>query len=99
MVRRAQEDLTPNKGGASKRKLKKDRRAKRQELADEAQSECVTWDEDQAVPEHHQTGVGWGGVEPCWAAECQAEAEVPGWPAAGAASAQANGLGYLCGRT
>ena len=47
-VRRAQEDFTPNKGGASKRKLKKDRRAKRQELADEAQSECVTWDEDQA---------------------------------------------------
>ena len=24
---------------------------------------------------------------------------MPGWPAAGAASAQANGLGYLCGRT
>ena len=47
-VRRAQEDFPPNKGGASKRKLKKDRRAKRQELADEAQSECVTWDEDQA---------------------------------------------------
>jgi len=48
-VRRAQEDSTPNKGGASKRKLKKDRRAKRQELADEAQSECVTWDEDQEL--------------------------------------------------
>merc|ERR1711957_594641 len=44
-----EEDFTPNKGGASKRKLKKDRRAKRQELADEAQSECVTWDEDQEL--------------------------------------------------
>jgi len=44
-----EEDSTPNKGGASKRKLKKDRRAKRQELADEAQSECVTWDEDQEL--------------------------------------------------
>ena len=55
-VRRAQEDSTPNKGGASKRKLKKDRRAKRQELADEAQSECVTWDEDQVSASRTRLG-------------------------------------------
>ena len=72
MVRRAQEDSTPNKGGASKRKLKKDRRAKRQELADEAQSECVTWDEDQASA--RSLGLvcvrgGGRGFKPCWAAE------------------------------
>lgn len=53
-----EEDSTPNKGGASKRKLKKDRRAKRQELADEAQSECVTWDEDQELLLLKQ--MGWG---------------------------------------
>ena len=47
---RPQEDTAAPKGGASKRKLKKDRRAKRQELADEAQSCEVTWDEDQARP-------------------------------------------------
>ena len=53
-----EEDSTPNKGGASKRKLKKDRRAKRQEQADEAQSECVTWDEDQELLLLKQ--MGWG---------------------------------------
>ena len=64
-MRRAQEDFPP-KGGASKRKLKKDRRAKRQELADEAQSECVTWDEDQASKGAREQ---LGGVlaEPCGA--------------------------------
>ena len=60
-VCRAQEDSAPNKGGASKRKLKKDRRAKRQELADEAQSECVTWDEDQASASRAMSR---GGVAP-----------------------------------
>jgi hypothetical protein len=44
-----EEDTAAPKGGASKRKLKKDRRAKRQELADEAQSCEVTWDEDQEL--------------------------------------------------
>jgi len=46
-----EEDSTQPKGGggASKRKLKKDRRAKREELAAEAQSEGVTWDEDQEL--------------------------------------------------
>lgn len=63
-MRRAQEDSTPNKGGASKRKLKKDRRAKRQELADEAQSECVTWDEDQASATAPR-----GGSRQAWVAE------------------------------
>ena len=69
-VRRAQEDSTPNKGGASKRKLKKDRRAKRQEQADEAQSECVTWDEDQVSASRGLECAGNGkGVVPRWAAE------------------------------
>ena len=69
-MRRAQEDSTPNKGGASKRKLKKDRRAKRQELADEAQSECVTWDEDQVSASRGLECAGNGkGVVPRWAAE------------------------------
>ena len=44
-----EEDSAQPKGGASKRKLKKDRRAKREELAAEAQSEGVTWDEDQEL--------------------------------------------------
>ena len=42
-----EEDNLPAKSGASKRKLKKDRRLKRQELADEQQTSWgVTWDED-----------------------------------------------------
>jgi len=62
-----EEDSAPNKGGASKRKLKKDRRAKRQELADEAQSECVTWDEDQEL--HLLKQMGWSICvgAPCYA--------------------------------
>lgn len=45
-----EEDSLPAKSGASKRKLKKDRRLKRQELADEQpSSEGVTWDVDQEL--------------------------------------------------
>ena len=45
-----EEDLVPAKSGASKRKLKKDRRLKRQELADEQQTSWgVTWDEDHEL--------------------------------------------------
>lgn len=45
-----EEDSTPSKSAASKRKLKKDRRLKRQEqeMEDAAQTGGeVTWDEDQ----------------------------------------------------
>ncbi|KAL1514748.1 hypothetical protein AB1Y20_003835 [Prymnesium parvum] len=45
-----EEDSHPAKSGASKRKLKKDRRLKRQELADEQQTSWgVTWDEDHEL--------------------------------------------------
>jgi len=59
-------------GAASKRKLKKDRRAKRQEQADEAQSECVTWDEDHELLLLKQ--MGWsiriGAPPACYATGC-----------------------------
>ena len=49
-----EEDNMPSKSGASKRKLKKDRRLKRQELEQEQEMEDaaqtggeVAWDEDQ----------------------------------------------------
>jgi len=44
----------------------------------------LTWDEDQDPPGRLR---------------CQAETDVLNLPTAGVASAQANGLGYLCGRT
>jgi len=56
-----EEDSTPSKSGASKRKLKKDRRLKRQEaeMADETNplSGEVTWDEDQELS--LLTQMGW----------------------------------------
>uniref|UniRef100_A0A7S2CP54 Uncharacterized protein n=1 Tax=Haptolina brevifila TaxID=156173 RepID=A0A7S2CP54_9EUKA len=55
-----EEDNTPSKSGASKRKLKKDRRLKRQEqeIEDAAQTGGeVTWDEDQELS--LLTQMGW----------------------------------------
>ena len=54
-----EEDSTPSKSGASKRKLKKDRRLKRQEAEAEGQLHGgeVTWDEDQELS--LLTEMGW----------------------------------------
>jgi hypothetical protein len=52
-----EEDSLPTKSGSSKRKLKKDRRLKRQELADEQQVGGVSWDEDQELS--LLTQMGW----------------------------------------
>ena len=51
-----EEDNTPSKSGASKRKLKKDRRLKRQEQEIEDAAQIggeVTWDEDQVRQSRH----------------------------------------------
>ena len=51
-----EEDSTPSKSGASKRKLKKDRRLKRQEQEIEDAAQIggeVTWDEDQVRQSRH----------------------------------------------
>jgi hypothetical protein len=55
-----EEDSTPSKSGASKRKLKKDRRLKRQEAEMETEASApgeVTWDEDQELS--LLTQMGW----------------------------------------
>ena len=55
-----EEDSTPSKSGASKRKLKKDRRLKRQEAEMETEMSPpgeVTWDEDQELS--LLTQMGW----------------------------------------
>lgn len=55
-----EEDSTPSKSGASKRKLKKDRRLKRQEAEMESEMNApgeVTWDEDQELS--LLTQMGW----------------------------------------
>ena len=89
-----EEDSTPAKtNGASKRKLKKDRRLKRQELADEAQA---PWDEEQEL--QLLTQMGWSKCEGSTCGACGASAEQshaepaangPGASAAGGASADA----------
>ena len=88
-----EEDNTPSKSGASKRKLKKDRRLKRQEdaAADEAahpgegDGGGVTWDEDHEL--ELLTQMGWSKCEgstcnACAAAAASAES-VHGEPATG----------------
>ena len=63
-----EEDNLPAKSGASKRKLKKDRRLKRQELADEQQTSWgVTWDEDHVR----------GAASRCVASSCVASPRRP----------------------
>ena len=76
-----EEDSTPSKSGASKRKLKKDRRLKRQEEAAEEAGGMgpggeVTWDEDQELS--LLTQMGWSKCMGSTCAPASASSEMSG---------------------